>query len=440
MTASASPSTMPPMNRSRLPRPTVLVLLSTALVVGFAAPASAVVSVTGDNVNSDASGDLVRPGCSPAGTLGAVGTATTGSPCATLDGIDVFAGPGADTVDLTYLTVADFPQVRNVEVDLGDDTDVDTATGSVFPDSFLGGYADSASGGAGDDTFDGVGTAIGGEGDDVFLEAYKFASGGAGDDRFVQFTASSGIEGGEGFDTWEADIDQTVAGYLPPSPTFYMTPTTFGYTVDGLDQSAPISGIEQVIFTMPRQSDDTWQGTTLVAFQTVRGLSGNDTVLGGALADHLLGGTGNDALSGGAGPDLLEGGPGDDTINARNGEVDTIVCGDGTDTVVADAGDLVTGCEVVQLPPVPVVVPATKKIKGKASYEKGAVAKFTLRSDTAGATFQCKLDKGGWKSCKPTHKVKTAKLKLGKHTLRVRAVVGGTVDPTPAKKKFRVTR
>ena len=78
-------------------------------------------------------------------------------------------------------------------------------------------------------------------------------------------------------------------------------------------------------------------------------------------------------------------------------------------------------------------------LSGKKTWAKPAVAKFGFSSPTAGATFQCKLDKGKWKTCTSKHKVKTKKLKTGKHTLRVRAVLAGTVDPTPSVKKFKVT-
>ena len=82
----------------------------------------------------------------------------------------------------------------------------------------------------------------------------------------------------------------------------------------------------------------------------------------------------------------------------------------------------------------------TGAVKGKKSYEKPVVAKFGFSSPTAGATFQCKLDKGKWKACTSKLKVKTAKLTVGKHKLRVRAVLAGRVDPTPSVKRFKVTR
>jgi Ca2+-binding RTX toxin-like protein len=72
---------------------------------------------------------------------------------------------------------------------------------------------------------------------------------------------------------------------------------------------------------------------------------GNDRLSGGAGNDSLAGGSGRDLLIGGAGLDSLRGGPGNDTIRARDGKRDTIDCGSGKDTVVADRIDSVRGCE-----------------------------------------------------------------------------------------------
>lgn len=102
------------------------------------------------------------------------------------------------------------------------------------------------------------------------------------------------------------------------------------------------------------------------------GFGGNDMLHGGdAHGDQLDGGAGDDELSGGMGSDSLTGGPGrdviagdrvarcnelhcditqgfgDDTIDARDGEVDHVQCGPGTDTVLADKIDVVaTDCEI----------------------------------------------------------------------------------------------
>jgi hypothetical protein len=68
-----------------------------------------------------------------------------------------------------------------------------------------------------------------------------------------------------------------------------------------------------------------------------------------------------------------------------------------------------------------------KKIKGKK-------AKFTFSSPDAGATFECALDKKPFKACESPFKVK---VKPGKHTFSVRAVLNGTPDNSPATFKFK---
>jgi Ca2+-binding RTX toxin-like protein len=80
----------------------------------------------------------------------------------------------------------------------------------------------------------------------------------------------------------------------------------------------------------------------------LRGLAGNDILLGGSGNDRLLGGPGNDRLVGGAGRDRLSAGPGNDRLEARDGEKDTVDCGGGSDTVLADKRDVVSkNCERV---------------------------------------------------------------------------------------------
>jgi Ca2+-binding RTX toxin-like protein/LmbE family N-acetylglucosaminyl deacetylase len=80
----------------------------------------------------------------------------------------------------------------------------------------------------------------------------------------------------------------------------------------------------------------------------VQGNTGADRLAGGKRADQLLGGFGRDRIAGGKGADLIEAGPGADRIHARDGRSDRIDCGFGRDTVVTrDAGDRLTGCEIV---------------------------------------------------------------------------------------------
>jgi hypothetical protein len=61
---------------------------------------------------------------------------------------------------------------------------------------------------------------------------------------------------------------------------------------------------------------------------------------------------------------------------------------------------------------------------------------FRFRSTSPGATFQCKLDGGPYKRCRSPFTTKA--LSFGPHTLKVRAVLAGVVDPTPSVLRFKV--
>ena len=429
-----------------LTQPALALAATAVLVVGVAHPASATVTVSGGSVTGDGANDFFSVQCT-GGVLAASPAVTTGDACATLDSLYVDPGPGTDTVNLTNVTAAAFPSLAGISV-YTSDSEADTVNGSPLSETLSGDSLDTISGGGGGDLIVGANSASGGDGDDSFMEISSHASGGAGDDRFIQFTVLGGIDGGPGTDSWELDFDQTTLGLGNVTAAFTVNGGGLSLDVaeDGMPATAvPASGIEQIFITLLREGTQSYDGTGFPGSQHVRGVAGPDTLVGGAHDDSLHGGTGDDTLNGNGGGDVLNGGAGNDTIQARDGVVDRVDCGDGTDTVVADAVDSVVNCESVQLPavvtpppPAP-VVPDTSKVKGPSKVAKGTTAKFKLKSPTAGATFQCKLDKGKWKTCKATHKVKTTKLKVGKHKLRVRAVVAGTVDPTPAVKKFKVT-
>jgi Ca2+-binding RTX toxin-like protein len=73
--------------------------------------------------------------------------------------------------------------------------------------------------------------------------------------------------------------------------------------------------------------------------ENIAGGSGNDTLIGDDKNNRLEGGGGNDALNGRGGDDLLV---------SRDGVADSIVCGDGQDSVTADSQDAVSAdCELV---------------------------------------------------------------------------------------------
>lgn len=103
----------------------------------------------------------------------------------------------------------------------------------------------------------------------------------------------------------------------------------------------------------------------------------------------------------------------------------------------------------------PVTPPQTRIAKGPKGKVKTrrarAAVKFRFTSPTAGARFQCALvrlpkPKGKKRARRPKPRFKgcksprTLRLKPGRYRFEVRAVAAGAVDPTPAKRSFRVVR
>jgi hypothetical protein len=83
----------------------------------------------------------------------------------------------------------------------------------------------------------------------------------------------------------------------------------------------------------------------------LNGTSGPDRIYGYAGNDSLHGFAGKDTIVGGRGVDLLSGGRGNDRLLARDALTDRVMCGGGRDSVVADAGDRISGdCEQVSRP------------------------------------------------------------------------------------------
>ena len=89
----------------------------------------------------------------------------------------------------------------------------------------------------------------------------------------------------------------------------------------------------------------------------ISGATGDDQLTGGAGGDCLYGDDGADIVRGENDPDLVVGGPGADKLEggaandimvARDGEVDDVRCGAGTDVVWADRADRLSSCERVQ--------------------------------------------------------------------------------------------
>ena len=79
----------------------------------------------------------------------------------------------------------------------------------------------------------------------------------------------------------------------------------------------------------PFRANDRITGNSLANF--IKGLAGNDTLIGGSGGDTMQGGNGNDSLDGGTGADRLEGGLGDDHFYSADSTADTLFGDGGTD-------------------------------------------------------------------------------------------------------------
>ena len=413
---------------------TVVLAVGSALALATI-PAFAAVTGTTDNIDR-----LIVASTGGADTMGVscMGgqAAVNGVPavpilaCGVIKSISVSDDSDSDTVNLANAKT-EFPALTNVNINVADGAS-DFVVGSASRDEVFADSLDTVNSGAGNDRIDGGATVDGGDGDDVLVENGGSVQGGPGNDRIVD-SATGPIDGGPGEDSLELDFIDS------------FTDVGVGLAIadNGMTITAPTippafllaSNLEQWIISMVEgPSPDTLDSRTYSGRMVWRGLGGNDTFLGGAGADYADGGSGNDSLTPGAGSDTVQGGEGNDSVNVQDGVADVVNCGAGTDAVTADRSDAVSNCESVSLP-----APDTDKIAGPKKVTKGQKATFTFGSAIAGATFECQVDKGAFKACASPFKLKTKKLKAGKHTLTVRAIQpAGNADPTPSTFKFKV--
>jgi hypothetical protein len=90
-------------------------------------------------------------------------------------------------------------------------------------------------------------------------------------------------------------------------------------------------------------------------------------------------------------------------------------------------------------PPPDTTAPNTTITRGVSGRTARRVATFRFRSSEAGSTFQCRLDRRAWTSCRSPKTYRN--LRPGLHTFRVRARdAAGNVDPTAATRRWRIRR
>ena len=125
-----------------------------------------------------------------------------------------------------------------------------------------------------------------------------------------------------------------------------------------------------------------------------------------------------------------------DTVDEPN-ETFTLRLSSPSNATLADADGVGTITDDDLPPPPPdLVAPQTTISKAPPASTRSKSASFSFRSSETGSRFQCKLDRGAWKSCKSPATYRN--VKKGRHTFLVRAIdAAGNVDATPAKKTWR---
>jgi Ca2+-binding RTX toxin-like protein len=187
-----------------------------------------------------------------------------------------------------------------------------------------------ADSGAGNDSLDASG----------LTAARASLTGGAGDDTLTGGAGNDSLSGGDGDDTLRGDAgaDSLSGGAGIDEADLSGTPLAVSLN-DVADDGTPNEG-DNVRSDVEDVTADTGAGGTAT-------LVGSEA--GNVLA--IVGGSGT--IVGGAGSDQLFGGAGDDSIDARDGFLDRVSCGTGTDAVKADQFDQVlSNCENVQTEPV----------------------------------------------------------------------------------------
>ena len=213
-----------------------------------------------------------------------------------------------------------------------------TISGQAGDDTLIGGAgAEAIDGGVGDDDIHA------GDGDDFIFDGPDddLVEGGSGRDNLQAGDGADDLFGGPGPDT------AYYGGRLDPVEV-----TLDGQPNDGEEEE--LDNVAGDVESVTGGVDDDRLIGNDANNDLLAGNTGNDVIAGAGGADGLNGEEGNDVLDGGTGPDTVSGQDGNDQITARDGERDTIRCGVGTDSVLADYNDSVSvDCEVVDRSPGP---------------------------------------------------------------------------------------
>lgn len=380
------------MNRHQsLPTTLALLCAGAALAPAVAGAATVTRAADGTLIYTAAAGERNRIGIqSTYDELGVVFYDSSGTLAA--GPADCAYEPASSPGGVTSVTCPVKPPAIRVELGDGDDEQY-VSLGVRVPITVLGGAgndnlqteeaAGTLDGGPGNDRLngdDGDDTLLGGDGNDTIEGEVGSdrVEGGAGDDH-ISGDGSEGqwtdvIDGGAGTDTIDVDWTDRSYDYVQP----HIKLTLGGGADDGRPgENDDVRGVERIILGIDGDIVGTDAAETLEFHQITRAVridaaGGDDVVQGGEGNDVVNGGAGDDEVDASFGDDVIDPGPGrdvvfadlrggdcgplwckypygNDVVNARDGEIDSIDCGVGTDKVIADADDVVNAnCETVE--------------------------------------------------------------------------------------------
>ncbi len=297
-----------------------------------------VVSDSNDDITVSSSGTgassrvLVLANGNPVTSVGSVPTSSVTS-------IVIQGGNLENTINLSAVSIANYPNLAGINVDGGHGSDTilgsngiaETLLGNHGDDSITGDTgASSINGNDGNDTIiaGGGNDSINGEDGDDSID------GGDGNDTIVGHDGNDVIDAGTGDDNVTGgDGDDSVLGGTGNDTINGMMGAD---SIDGSDGNDALLGGAGGDSLNGGLGDDSLLGNE--GRDTLLGGDDNDSLDGGGDSDTLLGESGNDLLDGFSGNDSLQGGIGDDTIRGGAGK-DTLEGQAGNDSLLGQAGN-----------------------------------------------------------------------------------------------------
>jgi hypothetical protein len=225
-----------------------------------------------------------------------------------------------------------------------------------------------------------------------------------------------------------ADGEWTFAVRATDQASNVGTPKSFSWTVDSsaADMTPPQTTI------VARPPDPSASSTAFFSYESNEAGSSFECALDGAGFSPCP--TAGVTYSG------LANGPHTFQVRAIDSSANVDPTPAGYSLVVAAATPAVSAPTLAPAPVVPrsAVSPQTILFAKPGSKGHDRTPTFRFRSDAAGASFECAIDRGAFRSCRSPYTAKP--LGFGRHSFSVRAVAGGLADPSPARFAFKVAK